>query len=147
MTAEVVYTPPHVRDHGTLVDLTRQFDLTFVGSVAKVVTMAAVSSPMGGGGGGVAPGKASGAPGINEVLGQTETPHGGGALTNPGGGAGHGLGSGGGSGGARGAGGGGGGGNLPFTGFAVMFTAGIGMILAGIGAALRSRLGKEPEAG
>jgi hypothetical protein len=44
------YTPPRIRDHGSLADLTADFDLNFVGSVAKTLTIAAASAPMPGGG-------------------------------------------------------------------------------------------------
>jgi hypothetical protein len=46
------YTRPTIVDHGSLEALTADFDLHFVGSVAKLVTIAAASPPIGGGGGG-----------------------------------------------------------------------------------------------
>ena len=46
------YERPVIEDHGSLEALTADFDLDFIGSVAKVVTMAIVSGPPGGGGGG-----------------------------------------------------------------------------------------------
>lgn len=45
------YTPPQIEDHGSLTELTADFDLNFVGSVAKVLTLAVASAPMPGGGG------------------------------------------------------------------------------------------------
>lgn len=50
--AKAAYEPPVIEDHGSLEALTADFDLDFIGSVAKVVTMAVVSGPPGGGGGG-----------------------------------------------------------------------------------------------
>jgi len=47
---DTAYTPPRIEDHGSLVDLTADFDLHFVGSVAKVLTIAVVSGPVTGGG-------------------------------------------------------------------------------------------------
>src|SRR3712207_7788154 len=37
------YSAPRIRDYGSLTALTADFDATFIGSVAKVITMAAVS--------------------------------------------------------------------------------------------------------
>ena len=48
---DMAYTPPRIKDHGSLIDLTADFDVNFVGSVAKVLTIAAASAPMPGGGG------------------------------------------------------------------------------------------------
>lgn len=42
------YSTPAITDHGSLIDLTADFDLGFVGSVAKVVSLAAVSPTVGG---------------------------------------------------------------------------------------------------
>jgi hypothetical protein len=120
------YTPPQVRDYGTLLELTAAVDVNFVG-VATNVVMAAMSNPMGnphatdpslqsGGAGGVIGG-------------------GGGS----GGGAG-GAGGGGGGGVADLLGGGGAGGKLPFTGFPVVLLAAIGAMVASAGAALRGLL-------
>jgi hypothetical protein len=44
------YSRPEIVDHGSLEALTADFDLHFVGSVAKLVTMAVASGPMVGGG-------------------------------------------------------------------------------------------------
>lgn len=58
-TLDARYNPPELRDYGTLVDLTADFDLHFLGSIAQVVTMAAISNPIvdpGGGGGTDPPG-------------------------------------------------------------------------------------------
>jgi hypothetical protein len=46
------YTPPQIEDYGSLTELTADFDLNFVGSVAKTLTFAVASFPMPGGGGG-----------------------------------------------------------------------------------------------
>lgn len=50
--ARKAYVSPAVVDHGSLAALTADFDVHFVGNVAKLVTMAAVSAPGGGDGGG-----------------------------------------------------------------------------------------------
>ncbi len=165
------YETPCVRDLGGMVDLTRDFDASFHGSIAKLITIAAVSGVVGG----VLPGKNSGG-----VLGDSSTPTTTGPVTPslvPGPGtptipagdvlgnrpvSGHGtlpasgsvLGnrpvSGHGtlpasgsspSGGATAAvSGGGAAGRLPFTGYAIMLTAGVGVAASGAGAALRAKL-------
>ena len=42
----VAYSAPEVTDHGSLVTLTADFDAHFVGSVARTLTLAAVSAPL-----------------------------------------------------------------------------------------------------
>ena len=49
---DTTYTKPRIEDHGSLAELTADFDLNFVGSVAKTLTFAVASAPMPGGGGG-----------------------------------------------------------------------------------------------
>lgn len=41
------YAPPTIRDHGTLVELTAEFDLHVAGSVMKLATLALASTPAG----------------------------------------------------------------------------------------------------
>lgn len=45
----LAYREPRIADHGTLVQLTADFDAQFLGSVAKVVTMAQISAVVVGG--------------------------------------------------------------------------------------------------
>jgi hypothetical protein len=146
-----VYSPPEVRDYGSLVALTADFDATFLGSVAKVVTMAAVSPVVGGGGGGGGGG--------NTVLPDSTGPQ----AQGPSGGGGTGgevlsgdpVGTGGGGGGSpsggTAAGGGGGtvstagagddpGGKLPFTGLALAVMAWAGAVMTGAGIAVKAKL-------
>lgn len=64
--ASATYTRPEIRDHGSLEDLTADFDLHFVGSVARVATMAMASHPGQGHGNGppdTPPGGGQGDPG------------------------------------------------------------------------------------
>ena len=154
------YTPPQVRDYGTLLELTADLDVNLVGVTTNLV-LAAMSGPSGGG-----PGGPGGTP-DNTVL--TPGPGGGGGSTiTPDGPTGNGGGatpggvnevadrdaSGGGSGGGGAGGGGAGGGvgsaaggeqkKLPFTGFPVMLAAGVGAALTSGGVLLRSRLRRRP---
>lgn len=155
----ISYTPPAVTDHGSLVDLTADFDLTFVGSVAKAVSLAAVSVPVVGpnppggevpvpngpagvpetvnvlGGGGGAPDVVNEGP---SVLPDASSGGPGGGTSAPGGGAGGVMGSGGSGGG--GSAGGGGGGDLPFTGYYATLSAAAGAALTTAGVTLRSKL-------
>lgn len=151
----ISYSPPSITDHGSLVDLTADFDLTFVGSVAKVVSLAAVSPAVGGlipggetpnpsgpGGGAetvnVLSGGGSGGGGSPDLTGDGPTVRGDAGAGAPGpsapGGAGDVAGAG------AGGGGGSGGGNLPFTGFYVTASAAAGAALTTAGVALRSKL-------
>ena len=149
MLQRTAYSAPIVKDHGTLVELTQDFDADFVGSVAKIVTLAAVSPPMGGETPGPNPGDdgdvggrqdTGGTPtdGVDGVdgedggeLGQRESGDGGG----------NGGGSGGGGGALPvGAGGGGGGGKLPFTGFPAVALAGVGAAMTTAGFVARQKL-------
>jgi hypothetical protein len=117
----IAYIRPQVRDHGTLVELTADIDVNFVGAVANVV-MAAITSPMtptGDGG----------------TAGLIERNVGG---VGSGGGVG-GVGSGGGLGGAP----PGGGSNLPFTGFQALLLAALGAMFSGTGALIRSKLARK----
>ena len=121
------YTRPRVRDYGSLVDLTADFDLTFAGSVAKVVTMAAVSSPLS----------------TADALGRGTSPGAGDGQLGEAGSGGSGGGDPGGGGGDPGGGGGvslpGMGGKLPFTGYPALLIATLGAGLAAAGTALRLR--------
>jgi hypothetical protein len=155
-----VYSPPQVRDYGSLVALTADFDATFVGSVAKVVTMAAVSGIVpnsggegGGGGNTVVPENSNP---------QAQTPSGGGPSATPGPGSGSGgevlsgtpgdtaAGGGGGTPSGGTAAGGGGtvstagagddGGKLPLTGFALATVAWAGAVMTGAGIAVKAKL-------
>lgn len=146
------YTRPHVRDYGTLLELTADVDVNFVGFASNLV-MAAISGPTGGGGGGeggsgpggtvVTPDNTAGGPTGN---GGGGTPGGeagdvGGEDTGGGSGGGGGGSAGGGSAGGGAAGGGGGGGRkLPFTGYPVLLATGVGAALTSAGLTLRSRL-------
>lgn len=155
----ISYSPPAITDHGSLVDLTADFDLTFVGSVAKVVSLAAVSPAIINPGGGEVPndnlgglpkpvdvlsggGESGGAPQVPgagpEVLSDVGSggPGESGVPGAPGGGV---AGTGGSGGGAAG-GGGGGGGDLPFTGYPAMLSAAAGAALTTAGVTLRSKL-------
>ena len=153
------YTPPQVRDYGTLLQLTADLDVNLVGVTSRLV-MAAMSGPTGGG-----PGGPGGTP-ENTVL--TPNPGGGGVggtitpdgPTGNGGGATPGgvnevadrdaSGGGGSRGGGAGGGGAGGGGlgaaaageqrKLPFTGFPVLLAASVGAVLTSGGVLLRSKL-------
>jgi hypothetical protein len=131
-----LYNPPQVTDHGSLVALTADFDADFIGSIAKLVTMAQVSAPLGGGGG-------DGGGPEDDVLGGG--PITGGAegevlVESKSGGGGPGTGrSGPGAGGPLGA-EGGGGGKLPFTGFAVMAVAAVGAAVTSAGVAIKRKL-------
>jgi hypothetical protein len=60
--ARKAYVGPVIKDHGSLAALTADFDVNFVGTVGKLITMAAVSAPGGGGGGGQDPGTGGGGP-------------------------------------------------------------------------------------
>ena len=145
------YGHPHIQDYGSLVELTADLDLHMVGSVAKIVSLASVSNPIGGGGGGdfgsvpdgggTAPthathstgGEAQFSPTLDnggEVLGDRHIGAGpqGGSLDGAS------------SGSTGGAAGGGATGKLPFTGYAAMMIAGFGAALASGGAVLRSKL-------
>ena len=161
---KAVYTRPEVVDYGSLQSLTADFDVAFVGSVTKLVTMAVASMPGGGGGGDPSPAGASGvepppdmgttAPGTPPdvvtpadgapdgpsagELGETESRRGAGdGNVRP---AGDDPSS---SGGAPGAGTGGvreevaGGAGLPFTGYAAWAAAGIGAAMTTSGVILR----------
>lgn len=132
------YSPPRIVDHGSLVDLTADFDVHFIGSVAKVVSLAAVSPVISGGipGGDGSP-KAGGAlDGVSLGGGESGRPSGvlgdavSGAAPAAGGVAGAAADSLGGT----------GKGGLPFTGYYATLTAAAGATLAAAGAALRSRL-------
>jgi hypothetical protein len=120
----MTYTPPEVRDYGTLLEVTAELDVAFVGAMTNVV-MAALSAPIGG-----------------EVRGDTEDffGNGGGGSLGAGddvggGGAGEALATGDpGAGGTR----------LPFTGFPVAMAAGIGAAFVTFGAAARSALRRRP---
>jgi len=140
-----------VVDHGSLVDLTADFDVNFVGSLAKTVVLAQISNPMpvpGGDSPGSAPSgdvlpfgdsgqPVAGDGPSGEVLGDREA--GGGAA--PGGGSGGGGAAGGGSGGGGGAAGTAEkGGKLPFTGYAALAVAGLGAAFTTTGVAIRSAL-------
>jgi hypothetical protein len=127
MTTNSAYRKPEIVDHGTLAELTAAFDVSYVGSAAKLVTMAAVSVPVAG---------------LIETAGtQATSPRGStvghvlspGSATAPTSAAGPGSGAGG-------AAGGGGGGGLPFTGYPAAMAAGLGAILSLIGYALRAKL-------
>lgn len=145
----ISYRPPDIADHGSLVDLTADFDLHFVGSVAKIVSLAAVSPAIiGGTPGGGESAQPSGAGGVLQSVG---TP--GGGSGGGGGGAADVLGDGPSAGADVGAGsptaggdvagvsaGGDGGGDLPFTGYYAMLTAAAGATLATAGTALRAKL-------
>lgn len=156
----ISYNPPAITDHGSLVDLTADFDLTFVGSVAKVVSLAAVSPAIINPGGGEVPNanNPGGAPETVNVLsgggGSGGTPEvindspevlsdvgsGGPGESDVTGAPGGVAGSGGSGGGAAGGGGGGGGGDLPFTGYPAMLSAAAGAALTTAGVTLRSKL-------
>jgi hypothetical protein len=158
----ISYSPPAITDHGSLVDLTADFDLTFVGSVVKAVSLAAVSPVIVPGGGEVpAPnntpggvpetvnvlggGESGGTPQVPvegpEVLSDVGSGPGDTDVTGaPVGGAGDAAGSGGSGGGGSAAGGGGGGGDLPFTGYYASLSAGAGAALTTAGLLLRSKL-------
>lgn len=140
------YTSPAVRDYGSLVALTQQFDASFVVGTAKMLTMAAISSPLtpgsdtggnivsvaphnygvdipgtsGGGGGGThvidSPG---GAPGASGKAGL----HGGGVVAVSGSG----------------------GGKLPFTGYAATTAAYLGAVMTMTGIAIRAKLRRRPQ--
>ena len=129
-----MYETPEIRDYGTLMDLVAGFDATFIGSVAKVVTMAAVSPVMFGGGfdppgGGV----------LGDVLGEGPVSGGetGGAKTGPAakpvGGSGVGGSLLGGAVAPE-------GGKLPFTGFAAALLALVGAAMTTLGVAVRAKL-------
>jgi hypothetical protein len=120
-----VYGRPQVSDYGTVVDLMAAFDLSFVGSAAKGLAMAAVSAPVAGGGGAQHGGVLSGGP----VSGGSD----GGA-----GGAGKSI--------VGGIGGllGGGPGKLPFTGYPAVLAAALGALLATVGGIIRSVLRRQP---
>jgi hypothetical protein len=113
----MTYIRPQVRDHGTLVELTADIDVNFVGVVGNVV-MAAITSPM-------TPTGDGGTAGLIE--------------RNVGNGGGVGGLSGGGLGGA----GPGGGSNLPFTGFQALLLAAIGAMFSGTGALIRAKLARK----
>jgi hypothetical protein len=161
---KAAYARPVVDDYGSLQSLTADFDVEFVGSVTKLVTMAVASVPGGGGGDSPPAGPAfvgspsdiSNSPGIppdvvtpgdatpdaptGETLGETESGSGG-----PGGGGPRpsddevsGGGPGGGAGGAREEVGGGAG--LPFTGYASWAAAGVGAAMTTSGVLLRDLL-------
>jgi hypothetical protein len=110
------YSPPHVTDYGTLLELTSHIDVNFTGAVSNLV-LAAMSGPLGAvsGTGSGSPGGSGGAGGVTQAAG----PHGagGGFL---------GL--------------GGGGGKLPFTGFPTLLVAAVGAALASAGATIRMLL-------
>lgn len=144
------YSSPTIRDHGSLVALTQQFDASFVAGTVKVLTLAAISAPLvpgsenqpdvvtmipnnagtyvpGGSGGG---GGGGGVPNV--------------PIDNPGAGGNAGVGSGGGTGGGS----GGGlqaipaesGGKLPFTGYAATTAAYLGAVFTMTGIAVRAKL-------
>ncbi len=161
---KVVYDQPQVRDYGSLVTLTADFDVHFVGSVAKIVTLATVSSPLAVGGGATGPGGGGGSAGslapsnltpdtggvLSDIAqadgvpeGGTETPatidNGTGVLADGPAGGGEAAGSGS-IGGGAGAGGGGEGGRLPFTGYAAATVAALGAAFTGAGVAVRALL-------
>lgn len=160
------YSEPRITDYGTLVELTADFDLNFAGSVARAVTLAQVSMPIGD-----LPGEVGEPTIVNEpeptiVDNPPDTtivnnpPSGdagvlpGGPIEGggPGGGAPSGggevrgdgpIGGGGGApGGAAGvpAAGGGAGGKLPFTGYPALLAAGAGALLTTAGVVVRSKL-------
>ncbi|MEA2474914.1 MAG: hypothetical protein QOE06_2829 [Thermoleophilaceae bacterium] len=110
----MTYTKPHVKDYGSLLQLTADVHVHFTGMVSNLV-VAALSTPLGHG-----------------VAGQVST----GGLSDSGGLGGGGLGGGGGV--------PGGGSKLPFTGFAALVAAGIGSSFVMFGAALRAALRRRP---
>jgi hypothetical protein len=111
----MTYTKPHVKDYGSLLQLTADVHVHFTGMVSNLV-VAALSTPLGHG-----------------VAGHVST----GGLSDPGGVGGVGAGGG--------VGGGVPGGNkLPFTGFAALLAAGIGSSFVVFGAALRAALRRRP---
>lgn len=145
------YCRPAIKDYGSLAAMTADLDLHFVGSVAQLVSFAAASVPLGGGGGdafvpsdvpsdgGTPPGSGGGVLGDLETA-DLETAGGGDEGATAGDGA-AGGGSGGGVGGAgSGGAGSGGSGELPFTGYAVMTFAALGAAFTTAGLAVRDRL-------
>ena len=149
------YTPPHVADYGTLLELTAHVDVNLVGMASNIV-MAAISGPTGtpnnGGGGGNnfvpdPPGTGGGGTTFSP-----DVPTGNGGGASPGdasevasGGASGGGGAGGGGGGLSGAVTGGEGKKLPFTGYPIMLAAGVGAAMTSMGLALRKKLRSEAD--
>lgn len=154
---EEAYNQPRIRDYGTLTELTADFDVAFAGSVAKAVTLAAVSTPVGGllptdsvglgspsdGGLGGDVGRGAPAPGGEDgggVLGDPESSPG-----DSGGSRGDALGDAdGGFGGAASAPGASSAGKLAFTGLELMLVAGVGAALSTVGLRLRAALRRRP---
>lgn len=161
----VAYSRPIVTDHGSLVELTADFDLEFVGSVAKTVVLAQISAvitpggtPDGGGGGGGSGQENPFLPSAGEVSPDGEAVGPGVDVDPPGGGdeggdlpdqeSGDGTGGTAGDGGRGTAGDGGaagvveagGSGKLPFTGYAALAVAAIGATFTGTGVAVRAAL-------
>jgi hypothetical protein len=144
--ARGTYASPQVTDHGSLVALTADFHAHFVGPMSTIL-MAAVSSPIGGGG--ISPGDvvSPAVPAANPPSGTGTT-----VLLGHGGGGGGGgreiLSGGGGSGGANGGGADPGvvassdpiAGKLPFTGYAATTAAYLGAVFTMTGITLRSKL-------
>jgi hypothetical protein len=148
------YAPPQVTDHGSLVALTADFHVNFVGPMSTILQMAVVSAPIGSGnispGDVVSPTVPSGGGGTGNVPisgGPTGTDV---VSGSPGGGGGNLLSGGGGS--SPGGGGGGGvptatgdpgalgGGKLPFTGYAATTAAYLGAVFTMTGIAIRTKL-------
>lgn len=153
---QTAYSTPQIQDHGTLTELTAAFDVAFMGSVAKTVTMAAVSPPMGRGMDSpptIEPAPSVDGGGVEDIRVEKGAPpdvqrEGGGVLPDgpseggqpPPGEPGatvpvaDGGGSGSGTAGSK------AGGGLPFTGFPAMLSAAIGTVLMGLGLVARSAL-------
>lgn len=159
----VAYRRPEIQDYGSLAELTADFDLNVAGAMLKVVTMAAVSSPLTGGGGeGTGGGGAPPPPDSGGVLpggdglpgGGDAPPDSGGVLPDSAEGdtlgdravGGEGPDRGTAQGGDRGAssGGGGAGGRLPFTGYAAAAVAALGAAFTTAGVAARATLRRGP---
>jgi hypothetical protein len=130
----LTYRKPEITDHGTLAELTAAFDVSFLGSAAKLVTMAAVSVPVSAGIDVAGATGSSGTP-AGGTLGQ----HAAHTVTTPHAAAGSPAGSG-----AAGGGASGGGGGLPFTGYPLAIAAGIGTLLSMAGYTLRAKLRRRP---
>jgi hypothetical protein len=128
------YSPPVVKDYGTLLELTAALDVNVMGAISNLA-MAAVSGPIGGPN---TPGAPGGTGGTGNLLGGHVSD---GIGNAPAGGNSPGNAGGGGHGGIVGlVFGGKGAGKLPFTGFPVVLIAAFGAAFASTGAAIRSLL-------